>query len=256
MSSLTRPAPAPTPGGVTGVVQHLARSISRGELRPGERLPSERAMSERFGISRQSVRKVVSALADAGIIAVESGRGAASGAYITSSRVPVNLLQPNRELPSFSDVARVLEARRLFEPPVALLASMRMDDRDYDAINEVLELQRQATDLEGIRSLDIRFHLAIADATHNSTVRLQMETFMQELDIARHVVSIDSEQEAQETIEIHERTLAALISRDPQRVTRTMDEHLSMMEEVWERTTGRRLSPQTRRIDFTMRAED
>lgn len=240
------------PGNASLFLQHLAQTISRGELRPGERLPSERVLSEQFGISRQSVRKAIRALAEAEVVAIESGRGAASGSYIVSNLVPVDLIDPTRELPSFSDVARVLEARRLFEPPVALFASIRMDDRDYDAIHEVLEMQRHADDLEGIRSLDTRFHLAIAEATHNSIVRQQMESLTQELEIARHVVPAhSSEQEAQETIEIHAETLEAISSRDPERISEVMSRHLSMMEQAWERASGRKLSAQAQSIGFT-----
>ncbi|WP_095888374.1 FadR/GntR family transcriptional regulator [Rhodococcus sp. (in: high G+C Gram-positive bacteria)] len=237
-------------------MHHFARAISQGEMRPGDRFPSERALSERFGLSRQSVRKAIRTLADADVVTITSGQGAGSGTHVRSSIVPVDLIAPNRELPNFSDVARVLEARRLFEPPVALFASIRMDERDYDAIHDVLAMQRSANNLESIRSLDIRFHLAIANATHNSVIYQQMESLMQELEIARHVIPVQSpENEIQQTLEIHTETLAAISSGDPNRIAETMSVHLSMMEDAWERASGRKLSGYSRQLRFTLGAD-
>jgi GntR family transcriptional regulator, transcriptional repressor for pyruvate dehydrogenase complex len=44
------------------------------------------------------------------------------------------------------------------------------------------------------------------------------------------------------SIDIHERTLAAIRSRDPQQIEVVMDEHLAQLEDVWERESGRPLT--------------
>lgn len=231
--------PLQSQGTTEVVVQRIAATISQGLFTVGERLPSERRLAAQFGVSRQTARSAMRALVTAGVVEVVSGQGAGSGARIVSNDVPLQLFGGNREQPDFREVASVLEARRMIEPNVAVLAGYRMIDEDYEAMREVIELQRAAPDLEGIRNLDIRFHLAIAAAAHNRVITAQMQSLMQQLDIARHVVSMDSETEARATIEMHERTLEAILSRDPNRIERVMDEHLRMMEDAWEQASSR-----------------
>ena len=43
------------------------------------------------------------------------------------------------------------------------------------------------------------------------------------------------------TIDIHERTLAAVRAADFARIDEVMDEHLAQLEQIWERETGRGL---------------
>lgn len=237
-----------TRGTTEAAIERIALTISQGLFQPGDRLPSERVLAEQLGVSRHTVRKAVRALADAGVITIVSNHGAGSGARVLTTQVPIELLSGDHPQPNYGQVATVLEARRLFEPQVAVLAGIKMDDDDYEAMAEVIDLQKAASDLQGIRSLDIRFHLAIATATHNRVVISQMKSLLRQLDIARHVVTLDSETEARETIDIHERTLEAIASRDPARIARVMDEHLSMMEKAWERVSSRALPRHLHRL--------
>jgi len=47
--------------------------------------------------------------------------------------------------------------------------------------------------------------------------------------------------EAERAIDIHERTLAAVMSRDLEAIERVMDEHLAILERAWARESGRAL---------------
>ncbi|GIH99053.1 GntR family transcriptional regulator [Planobispora takensis] len=57
------------------IAEHLRTRIDRGELRPGEQLPSEADLEEEFGVSRNTVRLAVAALANEGLIESRAGRG-------------------------------------------------------------------------------------------------------------------------------------------------------------------------------------
>lgn len=233
--------PLETQGTTDAVLQRIAMAISHGHFMPGDRLPSERDLASQLAVSRQTARNAVKILVDAGVVTVISGQGAGSGARVLSNYVPQGLIGGDRPQPDFRQVASVLEARRLIEPNVAVLAGFKMIDEDYDAMHEVIQLQKAASDLEGIRSLDTRFHLAIAAAAHNRVITAVMQDLTQQLDVARHVVSIDSQTEARATIDIHERTLEAILSRDSARIERVMDEHLRMLEDAWELASSRAL---------------
>lgn len=228
--------------GTTGaVIQRLVAVIRDGHLRVGDRLPSERELAAQLQVSRQTVRKAVHALVEAGVVEVRSGQGARSGAHVRSDVLPPELVGTPVALPNVGEVGSVLEARRMFEPRVAVLAGFLMTDADYHAMRAVIVAQEGAVDdLDQVRRLDSRFHMAIAHATHNPTVVALMQTLMERLDIARFVVPVDAD-EAHETLSIHARTLEAIASRDHRRIEQTMDEHLRQMEVAWERFTGRAL---------------
>lgn len=55
--------------------QILEEGILTGRLRPGERIPSENELVEAFGLSRMTVRRAISLLADGGLLRSEQGRG-------------------------------------------------------------------------------------------------------------------------------------------------------------------------------------
>lgn len=57
------------------IVDELADSIQRGELRPGDRLPTVRALMRQHGIALATASRVMAELASAGLVVGEVGRG-------------------------------------------------------------------------------------------------------------------------------------------------------------------------------------
>lgn len=53
----------------------LAAEIAAGLFRPGDRLPTEAELSRRFAVNRHTLRRAMAALADAGKVRIEQGRG-------------------------------------------------------------------------------------------------------------------------------------------------------------------------------------
>jgi GntR family transcriptional regulator, phosphonate transport system regulatory protein len=53
----------------------LAAEIAAGQFKPGDRLPTEAELSRRFAVNRHTLRRAMAALADAGKVRIEQGRG-------------------------------------------------------------------------------------------------------------------------------------------------------------------------------------
>jgi GntR family transcriptional regulator, transcriptional repressor for pyruvate dehydrogenase complex len=224
-------------GSVGDVVAELSEAIRGGDLRFGDPLPAERTLAARLNVSRTTLRKGIRILADAGVLEIRSGAGSRSGTVVRSELVPAELL--GRAAPPIAEISGVLQARRLLEPRVAQLAGFAATEDDLAEIADVIRQQREAAeagDVDRVRALDPSFHLAIARATHNETVVLLMQTLLQRLDLPRQPTK--TEGEAEWTVEIHERTLAAIAGRDPFRIEVTMDEHLGMLERRWQQDSG------------------
>jgi GntR family transcriptional repressor for pyruvate dehydrogenase complex len=226
-------------GTVRQVVELIAEPIRLGQLRFGDRLPSERTLAAQLGVSRETVRKAVRTLADAGVLEVTSGRGSNSGIHVRSDLIPPELRHGPADFP-IGEISGVLESRRLFEPRVVQLAGLLATEDDFAALQEVIDDQRAGVaDPHRVRQLDARFHLALARATHNATVVALMQTLFQRLEVAKRFAIEPGE--AERTIEVHEQTLAALMRRDLNLIERVMDAHLSILEHAWERESGRAL---------------
>src|SRR5580704_11071021 len=57
------------------VEEVLASEISRGEMRPGDRLPSEDELLTRFAVSRITIRRAIQNLIQRGVVEIQRGRG-------------------------------------------------------------------------------------------------------------------------------------------------------------------------------------
>ena len=159
--------------------------------------------------------------------------------YVATDVVPTDLVRHSASL-RLAEIAAVLEARRMLEPRVALLAAERATEADFDALERSIEAMRvlvgggwHPRHEDRFLQLDVQFHLAIARAAGNPTVETLMRLLFRQLEIARdmamHVPLVP-----EWTIGIHERTLAALRSGEPEEVESVMGEHLGQLERTYE----------------------
>jgi DNA-binding FadR family transcriptional regulator len=225
-----------------GAVEQIAERVRLGDLSEGDRLPAERELAAAMQISRATLREAVRVLADAGILTVRPG--SAGGIFVASGYVPFELLRSRSEL-RLGEVSDVLVARRLIEPRVAQLASMNAREEDFAQLQAITDAQKvlhESGDVlvneDRFLQLGTQFHLGIARATGNATIVSLMRMLLKQLEIARDM-AIHQPQNAARSIELHVKTLAAIRSGDQERIEIEMDEHLSAMEQTWERQTGR-----------------
>lgn len=225
-------------------VEQIAEKIRAGDVTPGDRLPSERDLAAQMRISRPTVREAVKVLAEAGVLEVR--RGQSGGIFVRSELVPRDLLRTSWAI-RVSEVSGVLEARRLLEPRVAQLAAVHATDDDFAAMSATIDRQRELAEAKDFLKeedlflqLDLKFHLIIARATGNSTVVSLIRSLFRRLEIARDM-AVHAETVPDWVIGVHERTLDAIRAADFQLIDTVMDEHLSQLEQVWERETGRGL---------------
>jgi GntR family transcriptional regulator, transcriptional repressor for pyruvate dehydrogenase complex len=225
-------------------VSQIAEAIRIGDVRPGDRLPSERELAAQLRISRPTVREALRILIDERI--VETRPGANGGAVVVTDVVPRRLLDDRFQLRE-SEVSGVLEARRLVEPRVAQLAAVNAEEDDFEAMARTIGREADLVSAglgsdaaELFLQLDLQFHLLIARASRNSTVVRLTHNLFRDLELARNI-AMREPSTPDWVIDIHERTLAAIRSRNLELVDAVMDEHLSVLERTWEHVSGRAL---------------
>ena len=145
----------------------LQRRISRGDIKPGDRLPTEKALVEAFGVSRAVVREAIARLKADGLIDTRQG----SGAFVVEAPKTINLRFWQGAGPELEELRYIFELRAMVEGAVAELAAQRRDKKDLKAMTEQLQAMDDA--LAGSRDgteADDNFHIAMARATHNSYI--------------------------------------------------------------------------------------
>jgi DNA-binding FadR family transcriptional regulator len=140
----------------------LGRMLDDGVWRAGERLPPERELSEQFGLARNTVRRALKALEDAGRLRRHVGRGT----FVHQSAAPESAkLAARIELAS---PAEVMEVRQIFEPQAANLAAGRASVEELHAIEEAYRRSVAAKGFAEFEHWDGQLHLAIIRATRNA----------------------------------------------------------------------------------------
>src|SRR5438105_13517812 len=128
---MTRPSgeqdgPRRRGAGVTqDAIESIRELIVSGEWGPGTRLPREADLASQLGLSRNSLREAVRALALARVLEVRQG----DGTYV-SSLEPRELLAPAlsaTHLLRGRTVLELFEVRRMLEPEAAAMAATRSD---------------------------------------------------------------------------------------------------------------------------------
>lgn len=210
------------------VVDQIAFGIRSGVYRVGERLPSVAGLAGQFRVSKPTIGEAIRLLADNGI--VESKRGVTGGVTVIKDDIPTSLLGlvPERRQ---TDIREILEARRAIEMEIARLACRRATDDDIASMRESIErLEQHAADDQRVRlHYDHLFHYAMGRAARSDLLAYYQHQILKQLVVVWPEYFFEQE-DPDTVIDLHRRTLAALIRRNERGVDRIMDEHLAVIE--------------------------
>lgn len=212
------------------IVEQLKDMITRGELKPGNKLPSERDMAESLGVSRASVREALTALEAIGILDIRPGDGTFVKQTSDSETFePLALVLAVEQNPG----AQLMEVRRVLETEMAALAAERATQDNLDKIEESLEIMKIAASTQEAVKADLGFHFAIAEATHNTILLRIMNTVA---DLMHNSFRSDREKlystprKANKIINEHDAIYQAIKERNPEKSRKKMLEHINNIE--------------------------
>jgi DNA-binding FadR family transcriptional regulator len=168
-------------------------------------------------------------LATYGVVRVH--RGATGGTEVVSSAIPTELLRLSGRRFDVS-LRELVDARRVVELELARLASHRATEQEFQELQRAVDMLEPARGhpAEWIHANNL-FHYTMAKAAHNEPLAFFSHELMEELAIVLDGFDEDYT-DFDNTVYIHEATLAALRSRDEGRIRNVMQEHLAELEEV------------------------
>ena len=148
------------------IMNQMKNLISEGRLKPGDQLPPERELIKLFGVSRPPLREALKSLVAMGFLEVNPAKRTFVKSVI-SERVqdPLSLLIKTDTQKIFD----LIEVRKAMEAWSAFHAAERATEEDIKQLESIIKGMREA--FEKGRSWekdDADFHLAIAQATHNT----------------------------------------------------------------------------------------
>ncbi|WP_313683724.1 MULTISPECIES: Uxu operon transcriptional regulator [unclassified Pantoea] len=210
----------------------LRRMITQKEYAVGERLPPEREIAGMLNVTRTLVREALIMLELEGLIEVRRG----AGIYVIND----NPSPPAPAQPACNDAGpfEMLQARQLLESNIAEFAALQATREDIVKMRQALELEEKELASGAVNSSengDRNFHLAIAEATHNSMlVELFKQSWQWREDnvmwsqLHRHLINTSYRKQ---WLDDHKKILATLIKKDARAAKMAMWQHLENVKQ-------------------------
>jgi GntR family transcriptional regulator, transcriptional repressor for pyruvate dehydrogenase complex len=151
------------------VVDQIQSAILTGQLKDGERLPSERALTEKFQAGRLTIREALRTLETKGLVKIRKGSSGGAFVAVGNRENVASIIVDNLTVGGLTH-DNLNEARLALECAVVRSAIKRADPSSMALIEEDVNESRIISDQDTpsmILSKMIRFHLLLADASHN-----------------------------------------------------------------------------------------
>jgi GntR family transcriptional regulator, transcriptional repressor for pyruvate dehydrogenase complex len=221
------------------IADQLLSMINAGSYKAGSRLPSERLISEQMGVSRPSLREAISALQIVGVLESRPGDGTYVSAPTASEDITRQALTVLEECDSPYEN---MQARKAVEIGAAQLAIKVATDADLLTLKQAWDekcTRGRKGDLEEYLRYGKEFHLAIARATKNRIIEGIVDRLL-DLTIQPLWINMRRQyfQEDPSRIElmldIHDRIVKAISSRDTEKTIRELEIHFDIqIEQVY-----------------------
>ena len=224
------------------VLHWIEGQLSEGKLAVGGRLPAERTLAEQLKVSRTSVREAIRILEAMGVVRAGVGSGPDAGTVVISDPTAalgsaLRLHVATQHLP----VSDIVQTRVLLESWAASHA--RPDSPELTGAARLLaEMDADGMAVDDFLALDVRFHLALADAAGNAVVSAMMGSLRESITgyASRLTANLpDWEATATRLRSEHHEILDAIRNDDGERAARLVAAHI----EGYYREAGVRHSP-------------
>jgi GntR family transcriptional repressor for pyruvate dehydrogenase complex len=215
------------PSVVEQIIETFKQGLIRGELKPGQRLPSELELSQQLGVGRSALREAMKVMQAIGVVTIRQG----DGTYIIDQPSPT-LLSPLVFAIMLEAGAshELFELRKLIEIGYCELAAQNASEADFariEAAQQTLEafIERRQSDIETLAHLDLDFHFAILDATHNPLV-IKIGRTVEELYFVSIRNTLAREENLEKVIANHRAIVAAIRSGQPEAIRAAVQQSL------------------------------
>lgn len=197
------------------VVKQLRDSIDSGALKPGERLPAERELAGALGVSRTVLREALRVLEATGLVLTKQGVGRAVR-DLDDAHPKGSSLIDSLELATIDEV---LETRVILECGIVTLACERRTDAEAEKVLRAASKQDTWQD-------NLRFHVLIAECTHNAVLESLVFEHMDRLNRLGQRDRYYSPEDARLLLSEHTEIAVSISKREADRGVDLMRQHI------------------------------
>jgi GntR family transcriptional regulator, transcriptional repressor for pyruvate dehydrogenase complex len=208
------------------VAQVILEQVADGRLEPGAPVPTEAELAESHGVGRSSVREALRVLESRGVI-VRVGHGRFRVAEQANPLAEAMSVMYDLHRIELVDV---FDLRALIEEQAAALAATHRTAEDLTKIGEAIgAMQWGSATPDELHRADVRFHIAIGEATGNRATAALIEALRAILYSALHgplFTRTDSVDFSSATIGEHIQIVEAIKAAEPDAARTAMRKHL------------------------------
>lgn len=210
------------------IIADVRRALSERRLEPGAPLGTEKDLAARYQVSRIVARDALRSLQALGIVDIRMGKGGGARIARGNPRLFAEALAIQLDLTGIS-AGEVIDAQRAIETMAAELAAEFATAEDHASIRRLLlEAERAIDDPDSFTRLCRAFHFAVAEASHNRVLVVQLVSLdhiawpMRNKTLTKAV--------SRRVQDVHVELADLIEMRDPAGARRLMDDHLKMIK--------------------------
>jgi GntR family transcriptional repressor for pyruvate dehydrogenase complex len=209
------------------IIADVRDALFAKKLKPGDVLGTESEFADRYGVSRIVARDALRTLQGLGIAEIRMGKGGGARVARGNPRLFAEALAVQLDLTGVS-AAEIMDAQRAIECLAAELAAENATEADVARLRQLIDdADACMDDVAQFTRLGAEFHLAVAEASHNRVLVVQLIS-LQHVSWPRRNPTL-TQKVMQRVQDTHREVLALIEARDPAGARRLMDDHVKMI---------------------------
>ena len=209
------------------VVAGVRDALFAKKLKPGDFLGTEKDLAAQFKASRIVARDALRTLEALGIVEIRMGKGGGARIAHGNPRLFAEALAVQLDLTGVS-AAEIMDAQRAIETLGAELAAENATAADVAKLRRLLrEAEAAIGDLDEFTRLSRDFHLAVAEASHNRVLIVQLISLEHVSWPRRNVTA--TPKLARHILDVHGKLADLIELHDPSGARALMDDHVKMI---------------------------
>lgn len=223
---------------VEDVIQELSNfileGILEGKIKTGDKLPSERELSESLGVGRSTLREAMKVLTILGLFEVRTGQGT----FITDGTSDFYAAPLAWGLIiGEQSISELIEARSLLDCEATYFATLRATEDELAELQDAFDAMQNAlqrNDAKDLTEADVKFHMVIAKAAHNTVIFQTIRAIRRLLELWIEKVLANPES-MQSTFDEHREVYYNVVKRDANGAREAMRNHVQKATERLDR---------------------
>lgn len=209
------------------IVADVREAVFSRHLAPGDFLGTEKDLSARFGVSRIVARDALRTLEALGIVEIRMGKGGGARIAHGNPRLFAEALAVQLDLAGVS-AAEIMDVQRAVETLGAELAAEHATAADIAKLRQLLaDAEASIADLDAFTRLSRDFHLAVAEASHNRVIVVQLLS-LEHISWPRRNATATPKL-ARHIIDTHSKLVDFIEMRDASAARALMNDHVKMI---------------------------